>query len=163
MKILTLLVMLLFSGAKEELGYKHYVAEGPSMAPTIQSEDRLTVDPDYYEEHALQRGDIIIFNAPSGNLYIKRVVALPKDNVKLMDNALYVNDAVQEEPYIYDEVMKYKLEYRKFNDDYQETLVPENAVFVLGDNRINSLDSRILGSIPKDKIIGKVIKIRHQD
>ncbi|MOA48309.1 Signal peptidase I U [compost metagenome] len=76
------------------------------------------------------------------------------DKVKITDNKLYINNAVQEETYIQDE---------KINLDFPETVVDEHAVFVLGDNRMDSLDSRVMGSIDIDMIIGKVIEVRHRN
>lgn len=161
MKILILFMMLMFPGITEDLGYKHYIAEGSSMAPTILAEDRLTVDPTYYKEHLIERGDIIVFAFPNGNLFIKRIIGLPGDTVKAIDNKLYVNDVIQEEPYIQDEVDRANQSGKTYNLDFAETKVPENSVFVLGDNRPNSADSRMIGPIGIDNIIGKVIKVQH--
>lgn len=155
MQVLFIIMMMLISGVTSSSEYKYYIAEGPSMAPTIVSEDRLTVDSTYYNEHNIERGDIIVFtDSVNGRDFIKRVVGLSEDTVKITDNKLYVNDVIQEEKYTQDEITMN-------NQDFPETKVPVNSVFVLGDNRSDSLDSRIIGSINIDNILGKVIKVRH--
>lgn len=163
MKILIMVIMLMFSGASEDLGYKIYKADGPSMTPAIETGDRLTVDPAYYQDHPVIPGDIVIFDAPNGNEYVKRVVALPGDKVRMADNTLIVNNNPQFEPYIQEGIIRSNQEGRAFNGDFPETVVPGNSVFVLGDNRPNSMDSRTLGSIGMDKVKGKVIRIRSVD
>lgn len=155
MQVLFIVMMMLISGVTSSSEYKYYNAEGPSMAPTIVSEDRLTVDSTYYNEHIIERGDIIVFtDSINGSDFVKRVVGLSEDTVKITDNKLYVNDVIQDEKYT-------QAEITMINQDFPETKVPENSVFVLGDNRSDSLDSRIIGSINIDNILGKVIKVRH--
>lgn len=155
MQVLFIIMMMLISGVSSSSEYKYYSAEGPSMSPTIVSKDRLTVDSTYYNEHIIERGDIIVFtDSINGSDFVKRVVGLSEDTVKITDNKLYVNGVIQEEKYTQSEITM-------TNQDSPETTVPVNSVFVLGDNRSDSLDSRIIGSINIDNILGKVIKVRH--
>ncbi|WP_025695067.1 signal peptidase I [Paenibacillus durus] len=161
MQVLFIIMMVLFSGSIQSSNYKFYIADGPSMAPTILAQDRITVDPTYYKEHKIERGDIIIFTTSvNESKYIKRVVGLAGDKVKISDNKLYVNDVLQDETYIQEEVSNNSQIGEKYNLDFPETKVPQNSIFVLGDNRRDSVDSRIMGAISVDKVLGKVIKIR---
>jgi signal peptidase I len=164
-KILLLLLLLLsntYSASSTiEQNYKHYIAEGPSMEPTLHQEDKLTVDPDYYKTHDFLRSDLVLFNAPSGVMYVKRVIALPGERIKISGNQVIINDEPLDEPYIADVVRDRKESGQIFNMDFQEVTVPEDTIFVLGDNRLNSVDSRIISSIPTEHILGKVIEIKH--
>lgn len=148
-------MMILLSGFTPNTDYKYFTADGPSMAPSILANNRLTVDTNYYKRNSIERGDIVVFSASAnGSTYIKRVVGLSGDKVKIADNKLYINNVIQEETYILDE---------KINLDFPETVVDKQSIFVLGDNRMDSKDSRILGSIHIDMIIGKVIEVRHHE
>lgn len=71
MRIL-LLVLLFLSAMTDGSAYKYYIADGPSMMPTIRAGERFEVDPDYYKEHRLERGDILVYHAPGDKLFIKR-------------------------------------------------------------------------------------------
>jgi len=130
------------------LGGKTYVMGGQSMEPTLRDGDRVTASPVNRE---LQRGDIVIFSDPLPDanpniVYIKRVIGLPGETIEVKDGQVYINGAVLVEPYIAEKPW-YSL---------KTVLIPEDHYFVLGDNRMNSLDSHVYGSIPKDVIQGIV-------
>ena len=83
--------------------------------------------------------------------YIKRVIGLPGDHVKIEDGKVYINDEELDESYLSDTVVT-----KTDNMAYKDLVVPENSVFVMGDNREHSTDSRAFGCIPLEKIEGKV-------
>lgn len=83
--------------------------------------------------------------------YIKRVIGLPGDHIEIKDGKVYINDAELDEPYLQPDVTT-NVELNQYHD----LVVPENCVFVMGDNRDHSTDSRAFGCIPLDKIEGKV-------
>lgn len=83
--------------------------------------------------------------------YIKRVIGLPGDHVKIEDDKVYINDEELDESYLSDTVVT-----KTDNMAYKDLVVPENSVFVMGDNREHSTDSRAFGCIPLEKIEGKV-------
>jgi signal peptidase I len=96
-----------------------------------------------------KRGDVVVFRYPRdpNRDFIKRVIAVPGDTVKIESGVVTVNGQQLEEPYI-DEVPSY---------DFAEQIVPEGAYFVLGDNRSNSYDSHAWGFVPEENIIGQAI------
>lgn len=83
--------------------------------------------------------------------YIKRVIGLPGDHIEIKDGKVYINDAELDEPYLQADVTT-----NVGPNQYQDLVVPENCVFVMGDNRDHSTDSRAFGCIPLNKIEGKV-------
>jgi signal peptidase I len=94
-----------------------------------------------------ERGDVIVFRYPPDPdqvPYIKRIVGLPGDNLRIMDGKVYINDQLLVEPYI-------------VSPTHQggEWIVEENSLFVMGDNRNNSSDSRSWGFVPLENVIGK--------
>lgn len=125
---------------------------GESMSPTFEDENKIILS----KTSEIQRFDIIVFHAPdSDENYIKRVIGLPGDQIKVKDDVLYINGKVYEEPYL--EKGKKDNILDKFTNDFSlDSTVPENSLFVLGDNRLVSKDSRIFGCIPKDSVIGEV-------
>ena len=148
-----------------------YIPSG-SMEPTLMPGDRVLVLKVPYYFHEPRRGDIIVFEDPDpGNQpdrgiiggffhwmfeglgvqrpdsedFIKRVIGTPGDVVRGRDGQVYVNDIPISEPYLTQET-----------EDFNRVKVPRGQLFVMGDNRANSLDSRYsLGFIPIDKVIGK--------
>lgn len=123
--------------------------DGVSMEPSFQLGDYVVVNRLAYRAGELERGDIVVFPAPNDPEldYIKRVIALPGDSIAIYNGAVVVNGLTLQEPYL--------LEGQFGN--YAEHIVPEGSVFVMGDNRNNSDDSRSWGFLQIDSIIGKAI------
>lgn len=125
---------------------------GSSMYPTLNSADKLLTSPLPYIWGEPQRGDIIVFQAPNqdeGVFYVKRVIGLSGERVLIEDGTVYIDGKPLTEPYLVDTA----------TDGYVNTVVPANHVFVLGDNRIVSHDSRAddVACIGYDKIYGKAV------
>ena len=127
-----------------------FVVDGRSMEATLHDGERLFVNKFIYRFHPPRRGDIIVFT-PRGapdKKYIKRVIALPGDTVYINDGLTYINGEPLKEPYI-NEVM---------SGEFGPYQVPAKSVFVMGDNRNHSADSRalsIVGYVDYDSISGK--------
>lgn len=106
-----------------------------------------------YPLHPPQRGDIVVFDPPitgATKPYIKRIIGLPGDRVAIHDGSVFINDEPLDEPYL-DGV---STSWPNGNPD-REVVVPEDHLFVLGDNRNNSTDSRSFGPVDMDAVIGK--------
>ena len=125
-----------------------------SMIPTLQVGDRLVVDKLSYLFHAPNRGDVVVFNPPDvpelsdigkDNAFIKRVIGLPGQQVRVQQGQVYINNQPLKENYLA-EPIRYEL---------PSFVVPEGQVFVLGDNRNYSNDSHVWGFLPKVNIIGR--------
>lgn len=130
-----------------------YLVDGPSMRPTLQNQERLVVNKFIYNLHDPERGDILVFQYPKdpSRDFIKRVIAIPGDTIEIKDGHIYVNGELKNEPYILSTT----------RGDYPLATVPEGHIFVMGDNRNNSEDSRFadVGMVPFDLIKGKAILI----
>ena len=125
---------------------------GSSMSSTLQDGDVLILNKIKYRFTDIKRGDIISLEYADTKYLIKRVIGLPGDTVLIRDNTLYINGEVYVENYL-DEGLVY--------DDFDLSslgydVIPEDMYLVLGDNRPDSLDSREIGLIKKDGVIGKV-------
>lgn len=153
--------------------------------PTLHLSDLVLIDKRNKTADSLRRGDIIVFSHPENpeKSFIKRAIALGGDKVQLTNGQLYINDQLVSSKLIQAQPDQYNLPsgaskvviYEEFLDNsshhiqyvagdhtsysWGPIIVPSNAVFVLGDNRDNSQDSRVLGSIPRDTIEGKALKI----
>jgi signal peptidase I len=133
-----------------------FIVDGPSMEPNFHTSERLIVNKIIYTIRHPERGEVIVFHAPAGIDYIKRVIALPGEKVKVENNKVYVNGEELKEPYLQEIIDEWAKNGKQYNSPgLTETVVPEGAVFVMGDNRTNSSDSRMIGSIPYDKIVGR--------
>ncbi|NLG67022.1 MAG: signal peptidase I [Actinobacteria bacterium] len=122
-----------------------------SMEPTLLKGDRVLVNRLAYRFGEPQRGDIVVFRPPMGNEdYIKRIVAVGGDTVAVHDGRLYVNGEPQSEPYIKEQQLL---------GQFEEVEVPEGSCFMMGDNRNNSGDSRVFGSVKKSAVVGKAFLI----
>ncbi|MDD4238021.1 MAG: signal peptidase I [Desulfotomaculaceae bacterium] len=138
------------------LGIRTYVAEArwipsESMLPTLKIGDRLIIDKVSFHFSGISRGDMIVFEPPPASkltdVLIKRVIGLPGDTVAVKNGFVYINGQPLEEPY----------ELEKPRGDYKAITVPEDSLFVMGDNRNNSFDSRYWGVVPDELIIGKAV------
>ncbi|GAF63742.1 signal peptidase I [Alkalihalobacillus trypoxylicola] len=135
------------------------VVDGESMSPTLQNGDRMIVNKIGYSFLEPERFDIIVFHAPGGKDYIKRVIGLPGDKIEFRLDTLYINDEPIEEQYLEELKASYSGETLTNNftlyDVTNELVVPEEHLFVMGDNRRHSKDSRDIGTIHYDEVIGQ--------
>ncbi|MFA6594093.1 MAG: signal peptidase I [Candidatus Buchananbacteria bacterium] len=129
-----------------------FYVKGASMEPNFYDHEYLIIDEISYRFNEPQRGDIVVFKYPKDTkqYFIKRVVGLPGDKVKIQDNAVYINGEKLGETYLLagtETVLPVR--------GYGEVTLAEDEYFLLGDNRGQSLDSRIFGSVKKDLIVGR--------
>jgi signal peptidase I len=136
-----------------------FIVEGPSMEPNFYTNERLIVNKILYDIRPPKRGEVIVFHAPEGKDYIKRVIALPGETVKVEGDNVYINGQVMEQTFIKAAIDKAAKEGRPYNTlaNYKETKVPEGTIFAMGDNRSNSKDSRdpTVGFVPYKEIVGR--------
>ena len=120
-----------------------------SMVPTLLVGDRVFVNKFIYRFTEPERGDVVVFYSVNGGEedLIKRVVGVAGDEVEVRNGTLLVNGEAREEPYLNRNL--------PFNDSYGPSEVPEGHVFVMGDNRANSADSRVFGPLPIENIEGE--------
>jgi len=132
--------------------YRPVKVEGTSMMPGLQDQERIFINQYVYRfTGEISRGDTIVFWFPHdvSKSYIKRVIALPGDRVRIDEGQVYVNGKPLEESYV-------PPEYRD-HQSTAEVLIPEMNYFVLGDHRSSSNDSRSWGFVPRDHIFGKAV------
>lgn len=126
---------------------------GESMSNTLENKDLLLINKVVYKFNTPEYKDIVVLNTNIDNdrILIKRVIGVPGDTVEIKDNVVYVNGKALDEKYIREPMV---------NNQDMKVVVPEGKIFVMGDNRNNSLDSRslIVGTIDyKKDVIGKVM------
>lgn len=117
---------------------------GSSMNNTLFDKDIMILDKISYRFTSIKRFDIVVIKKNNEYL-IKRVIGLPGETVEFKDNKLYINDLEIKEEFDHMETEDYLL----------DTVIPDGYYFVVGDNRSDSLDSRIIGLIKEEEIIGK--------
>jgi signal peptidase I len=146
-----------------------------SMEPTLQINDRLIIEKLSYKFRKPERGEVIVFNPPAvpvvpdaSKVYIKRLIGLPGDRIAIRDGKVFVNDKALNEPYI-KEAPDYTLptnDLSKCQGCFQPPeviqtkkslsfTVPPGNYWMMGDNRNNSLDSRVWGFLPEQNIVGR--------
>jgi signal peptidase I len=131
--------------------YQPVKVEGTSMLPALDDQERIFINKFVYNFEPIERGDVVVFRYPAdpSKSYIKRVIAVPGDRVRIDDGEVYVNGHQLREPYVPSE----------FADDrsVSETVVPRGAYFLLGDHRSSSSDSRDFGPVSRRYIYGKAV------
>ncbi|WP_071459424.1 signal peptidase I [Bacillus massilinigeriensis] len=157
--IKALLIAVVLAAVIRYFLFAPIVVDGLSMMPTLHDQDRMIVNKLSYKIGEPERFDIIVFHAPENKDYIKRVIGLPGDTVEYKDDTLYINGKAYEEPYL----EKYKKEALDgpltdpftLEEKIGRKTVPEGHLFVMGDNRRFSKDSRHIGTVPMKKVLGK--------
>ena len=140
--------------------FSNYIVEGESMMPTLQNGNKLVVGKLGYQIGDLHRFDVIVFHANAKEDFVKRIIGLPGDKIVYKNDQLFVNGKKVNEPFL--EVYKRKTPGVKLTGDFSlkeitgENTVPEGKLFVLGDNRLGSWDSRHFGFISSSQVVGKV-------
>lgn len=134
--------------------FQPHQVKGASMEPNFHDEEYLLTDKISYRFHPPERGDVVIFRAPKNRDldYIKRIIGLPGERVKIVDGSVFINGQKLKEDYLKGNTTSYS---GSFLRPEQEFLIPEGQYFVLGDNRSHSSDSRDWGTVAKEDIIGK--------
>jgi signal peptidase I len=120
--------------------------EGQSMEPNLHNEQRLIVEKVSYRLHPPRRGDIVVINVEFSDVpLIKRVIGLPGETVEVHDGRVFIDGQPLDEPYL----------PALFMRDYGPAQVPEGHIFVMGDNRGASNDSRAFGPVSQESIVGR--------
>ena len=119
------------------------IVHGPSMEDTLHNQDILILDKIGMKITGIKRFDIVVIDIGSEKI-IKRVIGLPGEAVSYKDNQLYIDGKIVKDNHS-----------TKYTADISEQILGENQYYVLGDNRTNSVDSRIIGPVSKNQIIGK--------
>jgi signal peptidase I len=138
---------------------QQFAVEGESMVNTLQNGDRVLVNRLSYRLHDPRRGDVVVlkrFDSTSTERdLIKRVIGLPGETVRVSSCTVFINDEPLTEPYIDAEVQARD----GCGGDQAPVVVPDDSVFVLGDHRGKSSDSRVFGPVADDFLIGRAFVI----
>ncbi|EGO63123.1 signal peptidase I [Acetonema longum] len=130
-----------------------YMVEGPSMRPTLVNSERLVVNKFIYRFKEPQRGEVIVFRYPRdpSRDFIKRVIGVAGDKIEIRDGQVFLNGQLQNENYILE----------RTRGSYPLVTIPQGHIFVMGDNRNNSEDSRFrdVGFVPLDLVKGKAMVV----
>lgn len=129
--------------------YQPVKVEGTSMLPRLEDQDRLFINKFVYHFEKIERGDVVVFYYPRDpeKSYIKRVIALPGDELRIDRGSVFVNGKAISEPYV----------PRRYFDgrSVDRMVIPANEYFVMGDHRSISSDSRDFGPVERNLIYGK--------
>lgn len=131
--------------------FQAFYIPSESMVPTLQVHDRVLVNKLSYKLHPVHRDDIVVFKAPKNSDpgiddLVKRVIGLPGETVSGRGGHVFIDGKQLKEPYLPDTV----------TSDFSPVKIPDDHYWVMGDNRQNSRDSRVFGTIAKHEIVGRV-------
>lgn len=131
--------------------YQPVKVEGGSMEPSLEDQERIFINKLVYRFESIERGDIVVFRYPRDprKSFVKRVIGLPGDRIRILSGRVYVNGVPLPEPYVPDDYQDAR--------SYADTVIPNNAYFVLGDHRSMSNDSREFGPVMRSYIYGKAV------
>ncbi|HUO25170.1 MAG TPA: signal peptidase I [Candidatus Aquilonibacter sp.] len=131
--------------------YQPVKVEGTSMMPCLEDQERIFVNKFVYRLEPIERGDVVVFRYPPdpSKSYIKRVIGVAGDHIRIDGGQVYVNDRPLEEDYVPPAYTDTR--------SYPATVVPPNSYFVLGDHRSMSSDSRDFGPVKQSLIYGKAV------
>ncbi|MDW7650456.1 MAG: signal peptidase I [Bacillota bacterium] len=128
-----------------------FLVQGQSMLPTLHDKERLIVSKVQYYYRTPEQGEIVVFNATEDRDFIKRVIGVAGDEVRVDLDGVYVNGERLSEPYVLE----------KAREPFGPVIVPAGSIFVMGDNRNNSMDSRhpSVGFISMERLKGKAMLV----
>jgi signal peptidase I len=131
--------------------YQPVKVEGTSMMPTLEDQERVFINKFVYRLEPIERGDVVVFRYPrdTSKSYIKRVIGVAGDRVRIENGQVYVNGEALDEDYVPSDYADAR--------SYGEVVVPANSFFVLGDHRTMSNDSRDFGTVNDRFIYGKAV------
>ena len=145
--------------------FQQYYIDGPSMQTTLMPQDRVLVNKMSYKLHDIHRGDVIVFDRVTNQVQhddlIKRVLGLPGETLEIRSCIVYVDGVQVDEPYLNPEQTSQIEPSARCGShtDMAPIEVPEDMVFVMGDNRVQSFDSRDFGPIDTDKVRGRAFVV----
>lgn len=136
----------------------HFVVDGESMESTLDPGDRVFVNKMSYRLHDPNRGDVVVLheiNGASERDLIKRVIALPGEEIEMVNCVVRIDGMILQEPYLDPTIVS----PGRCGSDVAPTVVPDEHVFVMGDNRPGSHDSRALGPVPFEDLVGRAFVV----
>ena len=145
--------------------FQQYYIDGPSMQTTLMPEDRVLVNKMSYKLHDIHRGDVIVFDRVTNEVQhddlIKRVLGLPGETLEIRSCIVYIDGVQVDEPYLNPEQTSQVEPSARCGShtDMAPIVVPDEMVFVMGDNRVQSFDSRDFGPIDSDKVRGRAFVV----
>lgn len=146
---------------------QQFYISGPSMETTLFQNNRVLVNKLSYRLHGINRGDVVVFDRVTTNGttiahddLIKRVIAIEYDSVEIKKCVVYVNGSAIDEPYLDEEVLAFPNPIDRCRvPDMSKVTVPRDQVFVMGDNRPDSFDSRSFGTISEKLVLGRAFAV----
>lgn len=132
-----------------------FIVEGESMETTLHNNEKLVVNKVVYYVQDPKPGDIVVFHAEATRDYIKRVIAVAGDTVEVKNDQLLINGNPVEEPYLAQKREEAKRLGEPLTQDFGPVKIPEGHIFVMGDNRPNSHDSRAIGPVSVSTVVGR--------
>lgn len=132
-----------------------FIVEGESMETTLHSSEKLVVNKAVYYVEDPKPGDIIVFHAEAARDYIKRVIAVAGDTVEVKNDQLLINGNPVAEPYLDKKREEAKQRGVPLTENFPLVKIPAGHIFVMGDNRLNSHDSRAIGPVSVSTVVGR--------
>ena len=165
--VTVLVVALVIAITVRSLILQQFYISGPSMETTMFQDNRVLVNKLSYRLHDIHRGDVVVFDRVTvdGEVVqhddlIKRVIGLSGETISIKDCHVFIDGKLLPEPYLNDyDLAQSSLDDRCRVPLMEETLIPENHLFVMGDNRPQSFDSRMFGSIEQNLVVGRAFVI----
>lgn len=151
MKVILLAGLVVLMG--RQFIFEPVEVHGKSMMPTFEENDRIIL----MKISEIEPFELIVFKVADEKNYLKRVIGIPGDTVEVRGGKLYINGEAMEEPYLQKNKLLASRSGKVLTADFSAVTVPDESYFVLGDNRLNSVDSRLIGFIEEEAIIGEVM------